>query len=42
MKHMQGKCIAGAFHKVGVGEGNAYQEYDDKIVSSKLTPLASA
>jgi hypothetical protein len=36
MKHMQGICRAGAVCKVGVGEGNAYHEYEDRATVERL------
>jgi hypothetical protein len=36
MKHMQGKCRAGAVSKVGTGQGDDYREYDDRAMVEQL------
>jgi hypothetical protein len=36
MKHMQGKRRAGAVTKVGTGQGNSYQEYEDWATVERL------
>jgi hypothetical protein len=36
MKHIQGKQRAGAISKVGIGEGEEYQEYEDQATVERL------
>jgi hypothetical protein len=36
MKHMQGKRPAGAVSKVGTGQGDDYQEYEDQATVERL------
>jgi hypothetical protein len=36
MKHIQGKRRAGAVSKVGIGEGEDYQEYEDQATVERL------
>jgi hypothetical protein len=36
MKHMQGKHQAGAVSKVGTGQGDDYQEYEDQATVEQL------